>query len=248
MKKILLLAFTATVMLGACKKDKGGDEPETVPTCAMVKTVERWGSSEDIDTDVVKFDEQGRVVKDGDNTYEYSSGKITVTENYSGGSQYITEYTLDGQGRVITSKYSGTDTEYKYNNDGYLIERKSGDYTTAYEWQNGNLVKIVSTSIYNGTSQEVYSSTITYGNDTINDKLIAGVIFGEMYAEWHLSAYFGKQPKNAPVMEKEKNSGPETTNIYFYVKDSKNKVIGYTETKDGEISPWWEYTVDYNCK
>ncbi len=251
MKKILLLAFTASVMLGACKKDKGGDEPETVPTCAMVKIREYNNSS----TDIIRFDEQGRVKEETGNdwgtSYEYYSDKIVVTSGPSSGQNNRTiTYTLGGQGRIIKSVENndgaslGIITEYEYNSDGYLVEatRTGGGepYTVTYTWTNGNLVKI----------ESPWSTTdITYGNDVFKDRLIPGFIYGEIYTEYYIQDYFGKQPKNAPVIEREKSIQSSWSNntVYSYTKDSKGQIISYTETKEEETDPWWEYTVDYNC-
>ena len=237
MKKILLLAFTATMMLSACKKDKGGDEVETIPTCAIVKTVERWNNTEYIGTDVFKFDEQGRVIDDGWATYEYYTDRIITTDSDSDPADpRITTHTLDAQGRIIKQEgYYGNST-YEYNNDGYLIKANG----TTFTWESGNLVKAV--EVFGSTS---YITNITYGNDIITDKLVAGFIFGGIYAnEWYLLDYFGKQPKNAPIIEQRGT----TTDTYSYMKDNKGKINGYKVTKDGESTPHWEYTVDYNCK
>ncbi|MFD1629684.1 hypothetical protein [Pseudopedobacter beijingensis] len=252
MKKILMLAFTATMMLVACKKDKGGDEPETIPTCATVKTVERLGNSVYNNTNAIKFDSQGRIKEENDTfesfLYEYQSDKITVTYSYPG-NEYLSTLTLDNKGRVtkIDNRY-GT-FEYEYNSDGYLIKETSteaGSATTSFTWESGNLVKIVKTN--NGTS---YTTNITYSNDVITDKLIAANVYDNIYGfdTFRLYQYFGKHPKNAPILEQNNNTNSGYTANYSYTKDNNGKINAFNIESISTNNPYeWGVSVDYNCK
>jgi YD repeat-containing protein len=247
MKKILLLAFTASVILSACKKDKN-DDPETLPTCANISVKEDGNTG----TSVIRFDEQGRVKESNSNnyasSYQYQSDKIIFTESYPGVQNATITFTLDAQGRVIEAVDSDGTTNYEYNNDGYLTKsidvRYGSTATETYTWQSGNLVKIDKAYGTTGSTPETSSSTITYGSDIITDKRVAGSVFGELYSHWELHQYFGKQPKNAPTRENDNGD----YNNYIYIKDAKGSITGFKMTKDSEATPWWEYSVDYNCK
>jgi YD repeat-containing protein len=244
MKKILLLAFTASVMLGACKKDKGNDEPETLPTCATI-TEGEIGSGGSLNTIILKFDEKGRVKEEtnswGSYSYEYHSNKIiaTETETDAPSEKRITTYTLDNQGRVTQSVYNGeTPTIYEYNNDGYLIKvtwTDNGNTSTeTYIWESGNIVKIINDS---------FTTDVIYGSEVINDKLISSAISTDLYCpDYYLQDYFGKKFKNAPI--KKQSTG--STYNYSYTKDSKANIIGYSALNANQTG--WEYSVDYNCK
>ncbi|MFD1629995.1 hypothetical protein [Pseudopedobacter beijingensis] len=251
MKKILMLALTATMMLVACKKDKGGDEPETIPTCAMVKWEDSYGYSS---TDVVKFDDKGRIKDDGSATYEYFPDKIIVKRD----GDNIARCTLDAQGRIVKIEDYNMEgeidyfCEFEYNNEGYLIKSRrpyGSDYTIkTYTWENGNLVKIVETTNWNVSAPTSVTETITYGNDVIKDKLIAQEIYNYYSSsKWNggLIEYFGKMSKNAPVLIQ---SDYPWGSSYTYKKDAKGKINGYKEIYNtGSYSRWQEASVDYNC-
>ncbi len=229
----------------SCKKSKVEDKEELKTTCATIKYKSIYGNSEA----QIIFDEKGRIIeqKNVDGTthlrYKYSQDKIEVTSGSIERPSLVARYTLDSQGKVIQE---GSFKKYEYNAEGYLIGAKDGydeylagrasgySYST-YTWQNGNLVKIVSTSTYTGA---VSTTTMTYGDDIIKDKLVTYNIYGGIYPypDGYLPEYFGKISKNAPLSGK--------GGIYSYIKDAKGDIIGYKDTYPFTT----ERIVDYNCK
>ncbi|WP_113661774.1 hypothetical protein [Pedobacter nanyangensis] len=249
MKKLLLTAFTAFVVLGvsSCKKSKEkSEEKEVKTTCATIKysSIKEGNSIYPNSEAKVIFDEKGRIIerKNVDGTthlrYKYYQDKIEVTSGNIDHPNYDAIYTLDGQGR-ITKKASGSIYEYKYNSDGYLIEMTDGYGIYTYTWQNGNLIKLVFLVIKGASTGNTSTKNFTYGDDVIKDKLVAYNVYGEIYPypDGHLSGYFGKTSKNAPIIIGRS-----------YIKDIKGDIIGYKIAERTDNTLTYELTVDYNCK
>nr|WP_294895043.1 hypothetical protein [uncultured Pedobacter sp.] len=235
MKKILLLAFTASVMLGACKKS---DDTPKEELCTQVSTyTDVYESSQgDSDSDItnVTYDSQGRVSKvawsDGSSflSYTYNTGSITEDLNDNG---YLeqTVYTLDNQSRIVRAvRGTDVDVSYSYNAEGYLSEINDGSDNITFEWQNGNMVESDGTtySYYNEVAPQSYLIT-TFGEDN-------------MYLNSSLYSYFGKMSKNLLKTETEGQS----TTTYQYEKDTKGRVNKITSVNGGDKDT---YAISYSC-
>jgi YD repeat-containing protein len=147
-------------------------------------------------------------------TYTYDTGKIT-TVNDSKTSFYTlkttTVYTLDSKNRVILTEQktattaggatseSNTKTSYKYDTNGYLsestIESDKKLPVTKFTWQDGNLVKSVSTMTkpdagekYTSTNEYEYDKTKTMGTWDPGTTASPGVTLAPSYS--------GKPTKN----------------------------------------------------
>lgn len=232
MKKILILAFTASVMLGACKKDKQEEELQPNVDCSQFY----------VNSSNAQFDSQGRIIAhtyDNKDTYVYHSDRIAVTywPNLSA------TYTLDEKGRIVKQVYNGETVFYEYNNDGYLIKEtqtNNGNTSTKiYTWESGNPVKIVKNR-WDGYSE---IQNITYGSDIINDKLVNIDLYINILSQGQLYQYFGKSWKNAPVKIETKSEGgnypSESTTYYEYNKTIYGEITSYKYRENGWSSNYY---------
>lgn len=233
MKKILMLALTATMMLVACKKDKGGDEPWEEQPFGGCGYVPR------------ELDEQGRVVQIRDTAnwssvikYTYNSNSIQKTTYFRGGSSQHDSYRLDNEGRIIEKLDGHTQWQwnYKYNSEGYLIEIKvsSSNMPENITWSDGNIVKTGSNYTY------------SYGDDDTTDDILDKGVLQYIYSDisgysnsdvfaFPLAKYFGKKPKKLPikvVAEWENPFIPKDIVTYEYTKDPQGKILSYIEIRN----------------
>ncbi|HTN21276.1 MAG TPA: hypothetical protein VL125_12415 [Pelobium sp.] len=230
MKKILLLAFTASVMLGACKKSDDTPKEEVCTTVSSYST--SYDYSPDTHVKNISYDSQNRISKvtwsNSSLTYTYSASSITEDVN-DGGYLEQTVYTLDDKNRIVR-EVRGTDVDisYFYDAEGHLSEVNDGSETTTFEWQNGNLVECDGTtySYYNEVAPQSYLIT-TYGVNGI-------------YLNSSLYSYFGKMSKNLLKTETEGQS----TTTYQYEKDTKGRVNKITSINGGDKDT---YAISYSC-
>ena len=120
-------------------------------------------------------------------------------------------------------------TEWNKNEDGWIYE-KPWSWENYYIWEDNNLVSIED---YAGHNQPTYIHNYSYYS-------IAGVQnvvplhFGRyQYYPLQLKGYFGSTPEN--LIEAVESIVPNmpTTNQHYEYEIDKNKITGYSETRNG---------------
>lgn len=236
----------------SCSKSKEEPKDETPKACLVSEVVN--GNNKD-DKQAYAYDESGNVltyIYAGEGlkeTYTYTSSSITKKHEQSPVS-YTEVFTLDAQGRVKSSSWTSTDVansnytaSYTYDNDGYLIEKKTTHYdnTTSTQkctWTNGNLTKIE--DFYNGSSTPNIVFTYQYSADILpSNFLIVGILDVGLY-DTHISKFFGKQPKNLPAYDGA---------TYTFTKDVNGNIIKFVSEYKYNGSDYVNITeYKYNCK
>jgi YD repeat-containing protein len=262
MKKILLLAFTASVMLGACKKSNDA-EPEVKQGCP----VSSFQYSEDItgrlhieDRRAVNYDAQGRVAAIVEDDYEtnftYQANQIIEIQDGD-----VATYTLDANGKVtgvITSE--GDIITTKYNSEGYLSELKHvvsySTTTISLVYTNGEVTKIVEVQVTDfGTNTK--TTDITYKEEfSINDLAFAQSFpyMADVYMGADTRMYLkslGKNQKrliNSLKVVRTGSNGNNTNNVnYNYQKDANGNVTKVNMVSTGNENYTGSYDFTYNC-
>ncbi len=246
MKKILLMAFTATVMLGACKKSDDSSKEELCTTISSYSGL--FGNPNASSSNAsfnLTYDSQGRLVSESGSgrnqvlTYETSTIKVKTTE------ENVTSndtYTLDGNNRIIKSEGDGLtgNRTYKYDSNGYLseIENEQGG-TTKYTWSNGNLLK--REGFDTGSSVAYETTTYSYYDDIATQ--VSLVIEQSESMNPLVFNYYGKTSKN--LLKSENNTS------YKYDKDTKGRVTKVTisgiELGSSGQTYSDSYSINYSC-
>jgi hypothetical protein len=241
MKSLTLSAFlTLIIFVSSCKKNNDGQAIMN-PASSLVKTIIISDTTGQFNASMtLQYDSQGKLVQmvtynpPSNDTliykYEYYPSMVIEKIFYTNNDKYGRNlYTLNSAGLAISETDMGygqggdssiaATLTYKYNTEGYMIEKKSylfGDTATWYSlnWQiqNGNNASMALTlSTWGGVSvMESYeynpNSVNTMGNSN------TGMLF------------FGKSNTNL-VKSASTNSTPPQTGIYSYSFDSMNRVI-----------------------
>lgn len=202
------------------------------------------------------YDSQGRVSQTtnlfgfGTGTFTYSTYNVTF-KNAKDGSTY--NFVTDAQGRIVSDKY---DT-YKYDAEGYLIEKNDGSVTSEFvlSYSNGNLVKVV--------RRGEETSTISYFDERNQDlmgyesPLFSSLLFNMHTFSGIMVRFTGKQSKNlvrsitTVKKDPDTNKEVEFRDTYTYQKDSDGKVIAMnidSEPRTGIHYGVSAYRFTYNCK
>ena len=241
MKSLTLFAFlTLIIFVSSCKKNNDG--PAAVnPASSLVKTIIISDTIGQFNASMTfQYDSQRKLIQmvtynpPSNDTliykYEYYSSIVIEKIFYTNNDKYGRNlYTLNSAGLAISETDMGygqggdssvaQTVTYKYNTEGYMIEKKSylfGDTATWYSlnWQiqNGNNASMALTlSTWGGVSvMESYE----YNPNSVNT-------FG--YSNTG-RLFFGKSNINL-VKSALTNDTPPQTGIYSYTFDSMNRVI-----------------------
>jgi len=241
MKSLTLSAFlTLIIFVSSCKKNNDG-QAIVNPASSLVKTIIISDTTGQFNASMtLQYDSQGKLVQmvtynpPSNDTliykYEYYPSMVIEKIFYTNNDKYGRNlYTLNSAGLAISETDMGygqggdssiaATLTYKYNTEGYMIEKKSylfGDTATWYSlnWQiqNGNNASMALTlSTWGGVSvMESYE----YNPNSVNT-------FG--YSNTG-RLFFGKSNINL-VKSALTNDTPPQTGIYSYTFDSMNRVI-----------------------
>lgn len=159
------------------------------------------------------------------------TGKVNFTDAKVTGNK---SFNIDASGRIISDEL---DT-YKYNSDGYLIEKTDKSSTTpefVLSYNNGNLVKVVT----DGTE----TANITYYEDEASQNLLGyeNAVYSSLIFNLHtfsnLTATFtGKSSKNLvktiAMQRTEQGKLQQYKETYVYKKDQDGKIISLVITRE----------------
>lgn len=243
--KPLLTALVCCMIIISCSKDKSGAIPEN--KCDYIKQMVLYNYlGNPSDWTSITYDNEGRVatVSGGGSdlcTYKYTKTTIEAHSTDINGKKETKIYNLDNQGRITKASDK---SEFRYNNEGYLIVYKSpvtnngehvGLSNNTLTYDNGNLVKI------QGENGTVNGSKITF---TYYDKPVQELmgynspllnVIG-LRNEFILiqAGFFGKTSRN--LMK-----------TYRYDDEYPRDDIKYEYDSKGRISKMQDYKVVYNC-
>jgi len=156
-----MLVLLAMLAFGSCKKNGNNSAEPTATTCKIVSIKEGDDPATTYSyNDNDKISNVTNLYGFGNGTFSYQTSSTTFTDSGTGARQILV---TDVSGKIVSDQY---DT-YKYNNDGYLIE-KTGKGTTMPEfvlsYSNGNLTKVIT----DGTE----TSDITYYDSEVAQNLL----------------------------------------------------------------------------
>ena len=89
-----------------------------------------------VDGSALTYDDNGNLVDDGTNTYEYDYENHLVQVARKSDSAVLGEYKYDALGRRVEKQASGTTTTYCYEENREIEERVAGSTRTAYTYGN----------------------------------------------------------------------------------------------------------------
>ena len=234
------------LIVASCKKSPTTPERERQTTCQLTEVT--W-SNDPVKT-IYLYDVNGKPTgsKYEDNSYEesytYSTNQIVrVAKDWNNPTGWTYKYDLDAKGRIIKETYntngqtSFTVTEYTYNADGYIAEKKvvNGAKTT-FTYTDGNLTS------YNDGSGAV---TITYGTDIVQSNFYHDYVPRGLpdFYETPLQSYYGKLSKN--LASKVTYSNGEYVN-FNYEKDHLGNLTKVTVNYKNGYS--FYSTNTYTCR
>lgn len=246
-----MLMLMAVLALSSCKKN-GNNEPEKVSgNCKIVSIKE---DNEPATT--YSYNADGKVSKVanlygfGTGEFAYQTGKVNFTDAKGTDNK---SFNVDASGRIISDDL---DT-YKYNSDGYLIE-KTGKSSTIPEfvlsYNNGNLVKAVT----DGTE----TANITYYEDEASQNLLgyetaiySNLIFNQHTFSNLTATFTGKSSKNLvktiAMQRTEQGKLQQYKETYVYKKDQDGKIISLVITREapaGNGSGVYTINFTYQCQ
>lgn len=237
MKKANMLMLMAVLLFSACKKNDNRTQQQQLGTnCKIIST------QEDSDpATTYSYDASGNIIKVanlygyGNGTFTYQTSSVTFNNSGDGTTQ---SFNIDASGRITADKYYS----YKYNSDGYLIERAYSPYLASESFElsytDGNLTSVVIDGFE--------TVTITYYTDQAVQNLLgyenalqSHLIFNEStYSNFNI-AFTGKSSKNLvkSITKKRSIDGAEQTfnDTYVYKKDADGKIVSIiiTSIADG---------------
>ena len=230
MKKAYMFIIITSLFISACSKNDNPIVEPIAPQCKIVSIKEG-----DDPTTTYTYDGNGKVslvtnlYGFGSGTFTYQTGKINFTDINGSENQSLS---TDASGRVISD---GTDT-YKYNSDGYLIEKYWRSISTTVpeyvlSYSNGNLIKV--TTDNNETIDVTYDETETYQNLLgYESPLWSSLIFNQHTFSNLTATMIGKSSKNlvkSIVMKRTENGKILQFNeTYSYKKDQEGKITTLT--------------------
>nr|WP_294898583.1 hypothetical protein [uncultured Pedobacter sp.] len=242
MKKILLLAFTASVMLGACKKSDDTSKDETCTKVSSYTDLYEDSQNTESVTWNVTYDSQGRIsriAESGGPSTNYTYTATSIKEEYNeSGSVDVTTYTINDKNQIV-KKVEGTndDVTYTYDTQGYLTEMNEGVEKTTFKWQNGNMVE--KEQFINDVSQRRIS--YLYFDDVAPQTyLLAG---GYTFNNSELYTFFGKPSKNLLKGTTGGGGGYETA--FQYTKNDKGRVSQVIKINQGQST--YYSSLNYSC-
>lgn len=269
-----MLAFTVSVMLGSCKKDKENDNSRSDNSCQVVKLVDK-GYFFDYDKDTFNFsyNSNGSISKVSSPTkswiFSYEANKMLVSYDNTGYSPYsgLLTYNYNSNNQIINIKNSQSspdwseDIEITYDNNRITKIRTDYDnITDIFTYNaNGDIEKIVEQW---DLSSDVTEYKITYKEEKYNDPMIFELTFpslvdgpGSYFLKYLLADYLGGKEKRLidKIVKKFENQGyPSytTTSSYSYLKDEKGKIIKIiNDSSRSDINnPNPVFDLEYNCK
>jgi len=230
MKKANLLILITVLSFSACSKNDNPTVEPVVPQCKIVSIKEG-----DDPATTYTYDGNGKVslvtnlYGFGTGTFTYQAGKINFTDINGSVNQSLT---TDASGRLLSD---GTDT-YKYNSDGYLIEKYWNFVSTSVpeyvlSYSNGNLTKV--TTDNNETIDITYDETESY-QDLIGyeSPLWSPLLFNQHTFSNITATMIGKSSKNLvkTIVLKRPENGKilQFNETYTYKKDQEGKITSLT--------------------
>jgi YD repeat-containing protein len=266
MKKILLMAFTASVMLGACKKDKNA-EPKVEQGCPVATyhySETEGGSTYEEDPYTLGYDTQGRIISINNGTYStaYTYLDGTIVEETDNGSA---TYTLNSEGKITgmtaLSNYGGDNSVVvnKYNAQGYLSELKYNDEnyssTTTFIYTDGELTRMEETTVMaNSTYTNV--TQITYKNEYSKNALAYAETFpyiadistgGDTRTYLNVLGKSNKRLINTVTVSRTGSNSFNVVKSYSYEKDASGNVTKVGIISAGSNSSTISHEFTYNC-
>ncbi|WP_214228010.1 DUF4595 domain-containing protein [Pedobacter sp. B4-66] len=243
--KPLLTALVCCMIIISCSKDKSGAIPEN--KCDYIKGMVSFNYlGEPADWTNITYDNEGRVatVSGGGSDlciYKYTKTTIEARSTDINGEKNTTIYNLDKQGRIVKAS---DNSEFRYNNEGYLVVYKSpvtnngeqvGLANNTFTYENGNLVKI---HVQNGTV-DGSKITFTYYDKPVQElmgynsplMMVIGLRNERMLIQ---AGFFGKTSRN--LMK-----------TYRYDDEYPRDDVKYEYDSKGRISMMTNYKVVYNC-
>ena len=231
MKKLNMLMLMAALIFGACKKN-GNDTTEPTTACKIVSVKEG-----DDPASTYTYDINGKVSKVtnlygfGDGVFTYETGKVNFIDAKGAENQ---SFNVDASGRIISDDFD----IYKYNADGYLIEKTGKGSTTpefVLSYSNGNLVKVITdgaeTTDITYYDNEPYQNLLGYENALYSNLLFNQHTFSSLTATFtgksskNLVKDISKQITRGGIIQKFKET-------YVYKKDQDGKVISLNVTSE----------------
>ncbi|PZF73850.1 DUF4595 domain-containing protein [Taibaiella soli] len=239
----LTLLFLSPIVFFSCKK---GDGNSVTPKSQISKvTLKGDGYT---DQYVLSYNASGEVSK------IVVSGSLSYTINYSYTAQYkvgtyesatgifALDSTVLSNGKVIQNVHIDKDhgdtitTAYTYDNSGNLTQvtesESFSENSTAYTWQNGNVVGISSPTSTNTTTYTYDANAVFQAGDYlyVNDliKNGASVILNKNLVTGSTATY----------------PGTTITKTFVYDKDSKGRIIKCSEVEALGTGNVWTY--EYN--
>ncbi len=240
MRKFLLCICLPGLLLFSCKKDNNnndgdGNPPPVIDNCRILKSTRANFSDK-----TYEYDAQKRLIKsktgntvrtfayNNDNTYTVS---ISEDNGQTISSIRTITYNNDKMTTNVRIDYTGghwENTSFEY--EGTRVVKRiythpiTSPSVTTYEWQNGNLIKEISSS---------GNVTSTYAYDT--NKLYQGTdYFGAGFFDYGIRTVVTKNRVNKAI------TSSATYNITHY-ENQDGKVNGYKV----DIEPGGDYTVNF---
>lgn len=217
----------AVLALSSCKKN-GNNEPEKVSgNCKIVSIKE---DNEPATT--YSYNADGKVSKVtnlygfGTGEFTYQTDKVNFTDVKGTDNQ---SFNIDASGRIISDEFD----IYKYNSEGYLIEKaykstSMPEFVLSYD--NGNLVKVVEDG-------EV-TTDITYYKDEASQNLLGyeNAIYSIFNSHTYSSltaTFTGKTSKNlVKTITVQGIIQGQIKETYVYKKDQDGKIISLVITRE----------------
>ncbi len=226
-----------------------------------------WGEDWDGDTSVDMEDIYGEII------FEYGSGTLTTTTNYSEGDDVqsddeVVSFVLNDAGNIdsytyyydeLDSYYSNANT-YDYNDDNQLVKYEetivygdSNEYyitqTTTYDWSGGNIVGVTTAFVDNDplseTSRDPVSITYTAYPNNLSVDIMAGLIFDGAHNLSGFEPLFGASTENLISTTSQTGSNGTQVTTYSYTFDSDG-VLRSIKQSSSSNTLYWIFCIEYN--
>jgi YD repeat-containing protein len=225
-KRYILLLLT--LIICACNKSNEPSPEPDFPQCKITSI------KEDNDpTSTYTYNSSGQVSQVtnvygfGNGAFSYQSGSTTFTSANTGVRETVI---TDAAGNILSDQYDN----YKYNLDGYLIEKTPKNTATPeyiMSYSNGNLIEIV-TNLGEITNIMYYDGEPNVNLLGYENPLWSNLLFNQHTFSNITATMIGKSSKNLVkgiMMTRTVDGVPEKfTNSYSYKKDQEGRVITLT--------------------